>query len=454
MLQWAADVTIILSIDAPKNLRKQAHAMFNSVTISNFRTFQTAVLDELGITTAFIGRNGVGKSNLLHALEMLGRLASADSQNQYYFYDDIPHANQRTDRQEPLQFAANIILPSGRYLYELSVVANFTRAADAKGMSRQLQLTERVAWTGRKSSAKLLPIFERHNELITIHEENSPRADSGTPPTNVLTNHDTPALAALSALLPTKSPIRRLTDPLRLFLKQVRYYSLDEPARITASPTVITGGEYNEWVTKYLTSGVLGKPVTLQILHMALTMEDHFSDLKERLGDNGLKLIDDINIIDILFSGIKPPKLDPDTGLLDPKSFVLMNFRLGRPRVVRQFSQLSQGTRRLVRLLTAMAYGENSVMLVEHPEDSIHRGLVKKVTALFATGYCPSQFFLSTHSDAVLNGLKPEDVRFVSEERGQSTVRRMSEVECKVAGRYIDSDDEGTLADFVHSIEE
>jgi len=92
-------------------------------------------------------------------------------------------------------------------------------------------------------------------------------------------------------------------------------------------------------------------------------------------------------------------------------------------------------------------------MLIEHPEDGIHRGLVKKVTGLFTTGFCPSQTFLSTHSDTVLNGLEPGAIRFVSAEDGKSTVRKMSPAELAAAGEYIDSDAEGTLAEFARSIE-
>ncbi len=418
--------------------------MFTNVTISNFRTFETATLDDLGKTTALIGRNASGKSNLLHALDAFGRLASAAEGGRTVgamfasinWWEKLP------------SFTADIALEGKHYQYSLSAMRVFAPYSPTKRATLQFTLSEQLDRTDAKLSSDPKRVFTRDDDTISFPD--------GSP--SIRTGRDMPALAALSALLPADSPVWRLTEPLRQFFARVRYYPLDEPARDNAMSQSFPGSAYNEWVDEYRRTGVLGGPVQVQILYLALTAEDRFIELKDRLGQKGLRLVTGITLHDSTGDATALPHLDPGTGLLDPNAFYAVVFRLSaggeESDSERSFSQLSQGTRRLVRLLTAMAYGDDSVMLIEHPEDGIHRGLLKKVVGLFTTGFCPSQIFLSTHSDTVLNGLEPKAIRFVSLDDGKSTVRKMTPAEQKAAREYIDSDAEGTLAEFAHSIED
>lgn len=412
--------------------------MFTNVTISNFRTFEKATLDDLGQTTALIGRNASGKSNLLHALDMFARLAAGTDGGRALeaFW------GSRLVLQKVLpSFVADVSLAEGRYHYELSMARPSTQPESTGRPAPRFGLAERL-----RSPDGL--VFTRAGNTFWFPD--------GV--TGVRTGPDTPALAALAALLPADSPVRRLTEPLRQFLARVRYYPLDEPGRDSIASRLVSGSAYNEWAIGYRATGVLGEPVPLQILHLRLIGEDRFTELKDRLGRRGLRLIDNVTVTEYTSDGPRRPQLDPDTGLLDPNNLCAVTFHLrgaeGETGLERRFDQLSQGTRRLVRLLTAMAFGDNSVMLIEHPEDGIHRGLLKKVMGLFTTGFCPSQIILSTHSDTVLNGLAPEAIRFVSLDDGKSTVRKMTPAEQKAAREYIDSDAEGTLAEFAHSIED
>ncbi len=416
----------------------KALAMFLNFTVNHFRSFESATLDDLGKTTAFIGRNAAGKSNLLHALEVLGRLTTGTDLGRY--------ASTTLDRwgKSP-SFTAEVALAEGRYRYSLSVTRTVVRPAPGKRPILQLLLTEQLDWADLKGRAASKPLFTRTKDTISLPE--------GQP--DIRTGYDTPALVALSSLLPADSPVRKLTEPLRRFFSRIRYYPLDEPARVNAAFRVIEGSAYNEWANEYRRTSLLADPVPAQLLHLALTSEEGFSELRDRLGMNGLRLLGDITVREITAEEDEPPHLDPNTGLLNADALYEVAFYLGNeePAPLRSFDQLSQGTRRLVRLLAAMSFGDSSVMLVEHPEDGIHRGLLRKVMGLFTTGFCPSQIFLSTHSDTVLNGLEPDAIRFVSAEDGRSSVRKMTPAERAAASLYIDSDVEGTLAEFAHSIE-
>jgi predicted ATPase len=45
----------------------------------------------------------------------------------------------------------------------------------------------------------------------------------------------------------------------------------------------------------------------------------------------------------------------------------------------RSYDELSLGTRRVLHLIVSLILDRSSLMLVEHPEDSIHRGLMRKL---------------------------------------------------------------------------
>ena len=70
------------------------------------------------------------------------------------------------------------------------------------------------------------------------------------------------------------------------------------------------------------------------------------------------------------------------------------------------FEDLSAGTRRLIRLLVSLIFDQSNVMLVEHPEDSIHRGLLIKLLDILRGYSDQSQLILSSHSSVVFNTLR------------------------------------------------
>ena len=62
-------------------------------------------------------------------------------------------------------------------------------------------------------------------------------------------------------------------------------------------------------------------------------------------------------------------------------------------------------------------------MLVEHPEDSIHQGLLRKLLGVLRTYSGQSQLILSSHSSVVFNTLDPRAIRLVTMEEGNTKVR-------------------------------
>jgi predicted ATPase len=116
------------------------------------------------------------------------------------------------------------------------------------------------------------------------------------------------------------------------------------------------------------------------------------------------------------------------------------------------FNQLSLGTRRVLHILVSLIVDGSTLMLVEHPEEGIHSGLVRKLAGVLRANADPALIILSSHSADVLNALRPEDLRLVTIRRGATEAHALTAQQAGAAARFIK--EEGSLAEFLESVEE
>jgi predicted ATPase len=85
------------------------------------------------------------------------------------------------------------------------------------------------------------------------------------------------------------------------------------------------------------------------------------------------------------------------------------------------FNQLSEGTFRALALLYYVMHGSGDLLLLEEPEVCIHHGLLNSVVSVIREYSRDRQIILSTHSDLVVDMLKPEDLRLVRDINAKGT---------------------------------
>jgi hypothetical protein len=68
------------------------------------------------------------------------------------------------------------------------------------------------------------------------------------------------------------------------------------------------------------------------------------------------------------------------------------------------------------------------------------------------TASTPNQVILSTHSATVVNALRPEEVRLVTMENGETKARALNQRELGAATKYVAAEG-GALADFLEPLE-
>jgi len=384
--------------------------MLKRFRVQGFRSCQDVTLDNLGYVTALIGHNGSGKTNLLRAIELFARAASAPgiSTDTSEFWASVATAE------------AEILLGESSLRYTVQFCARLDPA--------DLRLRETLEII---QGSKTTTLVVRDGDQLNI---------SGT----TISVGQSLALPTLNAILPETDPLKRqYLTPLASFLDAVTYYPLDEhtAAEGLDASSIVFSSQFKEWLSRNQTSGLPDNSIVLSLLHAYLNDRYKFDEIQQLLGPLGLGLIDHIEVLEV---GAGAPELYAIAFAPGP----LLGGSSGH---VYHFGELSLGTRRIIRLVASLVLDDSSVMLIEHPEDGIHRGLVKKLIDLISSYANPKQVILSTHSTTVMNALQPADIRLVTIEDGSTQVRPLSPKEVALAENYIN--EEGSLAEFIETVE-
>lgn len=114
-------------------------------------------------------------------------------------------------------------------------------------------------------------------------------------------------------------------------------------------------------------------------------------------------------------------------------------------------SQLSEGTFKTLALIFYLVTDKSSVVMLEEPEVCVHHGLLSSIVELIRLYSRNKQIFVSTHSDAVLDRLKIENVFKVRRDRELGTTvanisKNINGNELVALKDYLSS--EGSLGEF------
>jgi len=408
------------------------------VLLKNFRTCHEVELTDLGHLTVLMGRNGVGKTNVLQGIEWMARTASNLQGN----------ILESTDFKGEFEFC--VAGTNYRYSIERLFILNEDDPQSSKDFDFGLQ--EKLE--RQDSSEAWLSVLSRTEQRV-----------SGTDGELLVEiSQLIPMLPAIEAIRPASETKEHIL-PVLAYFRGVKYYPLDETAALQQdlSINIITRVNYLEWLSKPNDS------IIMRLLNMYLDRRDDFIELNELLGGNGLGVIDSIKFVEIVMPLPHPPlgATERTMALLAAalpsvydrdRTCYFVEFMPGKgwegvenlPRL--SYGKLSAGTRRIIRILVSFFYDRNSLFLFEQPEDAIHPGLLRKLIDLLRGYDDKGQLIMTSHSSDLFDVLKPEEVRLVTMESGATQVRALSEKELDSAKRYIN--EEGSLSDFLEMLED
>lgn len=390
--------------------------MLENVRIQGFRSCRDVRLDVNTPLIALLGRNGAGKTNVLRAIDWLARTASTL---------EAPRLEFPLHGNETIKVSIEMALGGDRYRFAVTRRTSIDASAP---VSPRLSLEETLSVY---QDGNWVALFERAAEKISVPGRAEPyRVGSASA-----------ALPSLAALLPPSDALLVRVRTILNFFSAIKYYPLEEPmdqvGGIESFPMVLSES-FKQWRA----GGSVGEnPFHMELLRLFLEDPQRFEELKALLEPDGLGILKSM-AVEAMPGGTAPPLLYM-IQLAPIDSGEGQNF--GYP-------ELSAGTRRLVRLLMALICDESAVMLVEQPEDSIHSGLTAKLLGHLASYSEGRVVVMTTHASSMMDALPPEAIRLVTMERGVTTLRPLSEEELIAAREFLDS--EGTLSDFVESVQD
>ena len=396
--------------------------MLQKVVIEHFRSCENVTIDDIGPSLVLVGPNGSGKTNILKAILWAAKSALSTE----------PLDARILDLQRKfisLEFRADDRI----FRYAINTATEM-RPPDHEWTSSLIPLVESVSVLGSEDVWE--EIVDRDGAELRLHDQR-----------RFTVHPSTPSLPLLFAYLPANDPVLNRLVSVRDFLRRIRYYPFDEPSESVEPPDIITETQYEGWLAKRDESG---RPIEDSVLMKLLRMsEETRKEVESILG--GLGLVDKISV-----SSHPIPK---GGGLGGQEKIYYIFFHPLRvdgaesngeagvsPQRFR-YADLSHGTRRVIRMIVSMIFDQGSVMLIEHPEDGIHRYLTAKVFSILRTYTDPSQILVSSHSSLVFDMLDPAEIRVVSMRDGKTEVRALTPEEAAQARRYIK--EKGTLTEYL-----
>ena len=171
---------------------------------------------------------------------------------------------------------------------------------------------------------------------------------------------------------------------------------------------------YIDWVVRYQNFGDPTDSVALRLIYMYYQDRPLYEELMSLLGPGGLGLIDKIDVFQLernTGDGARPSSSPAESS---ENPFIIRFFpssQMGGAGGSFAYSELSLGTRRVVRILVSLLFDKRSLMLLEQPEDSIHSGLLRKLIDLFRTYAYDSQLIFTSLTLMCKNSWRTQPVR-------------------------------------------
>jgi energy-coupling factor transporter ATP-binding protein EcfA2 len=176
-----------------------------------------------------------------------------------------------------------------------------------------------------------------------------------------------------------------------------------------------------------------------------------YREFLEIVGRKGLRLIDGLTFHEVRSSsteysvrvGGKVERRRRENLLVVPQ------FKIGTQTL--SPNQLSEGTFKTLALLFHLITEKSTALLIEEPEVCIHHGLLASILELVKLYSLQKQIILSTHSDYVLDHVKPDNVYRVTLTKAHGTIARhirktMTAKEYAALRKYLER--EGNLGEY------
>lgn len=384
--------------------------LIERIELKNYRSCQRTTIDLDPQLSTLIGTNGSGKTNLLHGILLLPKMARVQRYARHadFFPSECSlYASFNIDGKHRVLMRARINYATSERNTDEVLLAdqkwNFEDVSGRKGwVDRPLPIVEDLSRTKQRT-------FWAEDFALYPHQWTASCEFRGPKISRKEQNDLEKEFAACFSIASYINGISyysasQFTDPSRCPI----YLEIEDnrPSRRRGSATA----EHVQFLQDLYTTYKERK--------------DAFDEYLSFVGAAGVGLIDRIT-----FKETKAPANVYDVrigGKLEKKAvkrlLVIPSLHIGRNHL--SPNQLSEGTFKTLALVFYLMTDKGKLLLIEEPEVCVHHGLLKSIVELIKIVSKRKQIVISTHSDFVLDGLDPKNVFIIKNEVGQGTVVR------------------------------
>ncbi len=399
--------------------------MLESLEIRNYRSCQKTTFPLHPQLSVLIGPNGTGKTNTLKALLLLKKLCS-----QRHPYQNEKASSECTLKAKFGVFEKNATLTAK--------IGTYTDGTNDDRVVDSVQNWYMYDFTGSRSRFNVPLVYfglryPQGQKMFTTLEYSSDEM-------NAL------FLGGISGKV--LDPISQIHE----YLKNIKYYGASQftnPSLCPVSIEVEISGGKRRGIRR--PRGVHTNFLYDLYSEYKSRNESSYSEFMHIIGPSGIGLIDGLDFKEVQTSSLSYSvkvggRVTEET---TEKILVIPQFKIGSNKL--SPNQLSEGTFKTITLLFYLMTESSRLLLIEEPEVCVHHGLLSSIVELIKDYSKEKQVILSTHSDFVVDAVKPENVFMVSRhvEDGtqiKSVKNAMSTKEFRALKTYLEH--EGNLGEY------
>ena len=368
--------------------------------VRGFRSCKDTSFSPTPNITALIGLNGSGKTSFLQALTLL-RTAT----RQRLIRDQNDSSATRCQIEAGFKIDQKTIYYRADFLF---------RTNERRGRDEIIELTEKWNFKELKWRQKWIPLpwLGSRDFYRRVYADGTLRL----------------LQAPTLGFNPQQKIPRRVIDAIeqiRGFCDDINYYSASQFTNPTLAPTSIEIDDDGDLISSPREPN--HAQLLFDLFNLYQKKDGQYESFQSLVGKQGLHLIDKITWKSIQFS--YPNYEVRSGGKLERKQrerkLIVPTIHMGISRL--SFNQLSEGTFRTLALLFYVITRESTLLLLEEPEVCVHHGLLNSVIEIIKDFSDRKQIVFSTHSEAVVDQLLPDEIRLVqnNQKRG-TTVKPLS----------------------------
>jgi ABC-type lipoprotein export system ATPase subunit len=403
--------------------------MLKRVVIDNYRSCLHTSFDLHPKLSVLIGPNGSGKTNTLQAILFLNKMTEQERMGRHVEASPVSSRIKATFYNRDIQAQLSAIV-----------------AATASESSNDVMSFAKQKWkvTGPREKhaafeAPLAIVREAGSYVMLRRFYRVPNSRGGY---RVLRMHqEIPEWTGIT--------LQKIYE----YCKGIRYYSASQFTNPGNCPVSFQIEEEEGMRRRLGLSRFRGHEKVLYSMYSAQKADSsgRYSQFIDIVGPRGLGLIDGLT-----FREYRTSSIDYSVrvgGKLERRKrnrlIVIPQFRIGKQRL--SPNQLSEGTFKTLALLFHVITDDGRMLLIEEPEVCVHHGLLSSILELIKSFSDKKQMILTTHSDYVLDHVKPENVYRVTFDQDDGTVVRhiskaMTAKEYTALREYLAS--EGNLGEY------